>query len=247
MKVTIITVCLNSKETIEDTIKSVLSQTYKNLEYIIVDGGSTDGTLDIVDRYKDQISKIIFEPDQGIYDAMNKGLRVMTGDVVAFLNSDDFYLDKNVISDVVGAFEAHDCQACYSDLKYVERLKTQKVVRLWKAGAYGIKKIYYGWIPPHPTFFAKSKLYKKYGLFNLDFKIASDYELMLRFILKGIEMFYLSKVTVGMREGGRSAQTFKTRIKGWKEIRMAWEVNGMRPPRLLILKRIMSKILQYKF
>ena len=245
MKISIITICFNSEETIEKTIESVLSQTYENIEYIIIDGGSTDKTLEIVNKYKDKISKIISEKDKGIYDAMNKGISVSTGEVVAILNSDDFYVDEFVIEKVVQFFGKNKGDACYGNLEYVDRKNIAKKVRIWQAGDYNIKKLKNGWAPPHPTFFVRKYLYEKYGVFNLDFNIAADYELMLRFLLQDIRIGYINENLVCMREGGHSARSVKQRKKGWQEIRNAWIFNNKKIPKFLILRRLFSKIKQY--
>ena len=153
MKVSIITITYNSAETIEDTIQSVLSQDYPNVEYIIVDGASKDSTLEIVERYRSSISKIISERDKGIYDAMNKGVTLATGDVIGILNSDDFYADSKVVSDIVRTMQSANSDACYADLVYVDREETSKVIRSWKSGEYRHGDFLRGWMPPHPSFF----------------------------------------------------------------------------------------------
>ncbi len=245
MKISIITVCFNSKNTIEDTIKSVLAQTYKEIEYIIIDGGSTDGTREILERYKNKITKIVSEPDRGMYDAMNKGIGYATGEVVGILNSDDFYTNTTVLQKVVECFEDECIDACYGDLQYVDRDNASKKVRFWRAGTYRKEKVASGWIMPHPTFFVKRDVYMKYGVFNTNFKIAGDYELMLRFLSKNITMTYVKETWVSMREGGTSARNFKQRVRGWKELCKAWKVNNMNVPIFFILRRIISKIKQY--
>jgi len=246
MKISIITVSYNSASTIGDTINSVLSQNYTDLEYIIIDGGSKDGTIEIVNRYKDKISKIISEPDGGIYDAMNKGIKLSTGEVVGILNSDDFYHHNSVLREVAKCFQ-NNIDACYGDIEYVDRVSVKKVVRLWKAGEYKKKKLLNGWIMPHPAFFVRKKIYDKFGLFNLDFIIAADYELLLRFLQKGIKVSYIKDILVCMREGGFSGQSFKQRKKGWDELKKAWFVNGFDLPKFFIFRRILYKINQYIF
>lgn len=244
MKISIITACLNSEKTIEDAILSVVNQNFPNIEYIIVDGGSTDGTLRIIEKYKDKISKVISEPDKGLYDAMNKGIQVTTGEIVGILNSDDFYTANNVIGEIVQFFEKGN-DAVYGDLIYVEREDKGKIVRKWQAGEFESKKLKYGWAVPHPSFFVRKNLYEKYGLFNLDFKIAADYELMLRFLVKNIKIAYFKNYLVCMREGGLSASNLRQRMNGWKELYMAWKVNQLNPPFYLVLTRTVSKISQY--
>lgn len=245
MKISIITVSYNSASTIEDTIKSVLAQNYSGLEYIIIDGGSKDGTMDIVNKYTNNIAKVISEKDSGIYDAMNKGIGLATGDVVGILNSDDFYKSNTVLKDVEHCFVQMNVDACYGDIEYIDRDDSTKVVRVWKAGEYKKDKLNSGWIPPHPSFFVKREMYTKYGLFNLNFRIAADYELMLRFLLKGITLGYIAKVLVSMREGGFSGQSYVQRKKGWVELKKAWIVNSVSVPKCFIIRRLLSKITQY--
>jgi Glycosyltransferases involved in cell wall biogenesis len=184
MKISVITVTFNNKDYIEDCIRSVLEQTYRNLEYIVVDGGSKDGTLDTVKKYENRISNWVSEPDSGIYDAMNKGIRMATEMLLGFCHSDDFYADREVIERVAETFMRYDVQSLYSDLVYVSK-DNSRVIRYWKAGEYREGLIKWGWMPPHPTFFVKKEIYENYGYFNTSFKIAADYEIILRFFSKG--------------------------------------------------------------
>jgi len=245
MKISIITVCFNSAATIEDTIKSVVAQDCADLEYIIIDGGSVDGTLEIIGKYKDKISKVVSEPDQGIYDAMNKGIRLATGEIVGILNADDYYWNGQVLSQILIQFERENIDACYGDLVYVKRTNTNIIVRYWKAGWYNKKKLENGWIIPHPTFFVKKDVYNKFGLFDLNFKIAADYELMLRFLKKNIKLSYINRPLICMREGGYSAKNIRQRLIGWRELKIAWKKNGQEVPLFFILRRTLSKIHQY--
>ena len=184
LKVSIITVCYNSSETIENTIQSVVSQNYSNIEYIIVDGLSSDDTLKIVERYKNKIAKVISEKDNGIYDAINKGIAIATGDIIAILHADDFYTNENVISRIVNSFENNKVNAVYGDLQYVDRFDTNQIKRNWISGEYNKANFLKGWMPPHPSFFATKECYNKFGVFNTTLKSAADYELMLRFLYK---------------------------------------------------------------
>jgi glycosyltransferase len=246
MKVSIITVTYNSAETIEDTLKSVLKQDYSDIEYIIIDGASTDATLAILGKYKDNISILISEKDVGIYDALNKGVQHATGDVVAILHSDDFYAHSQVISDYVKVFTETQAQAVYADLHYVDRVNVSKIVRNWVSGDYKKHSFYWGWMPPHPTFVVKRELYSTLGLFNLKFKSAADYELMLRFVLKGaISIAYLKEVTVKMRTGGQSNITLTNRINANREDRMAWKQNGLRPGFFTLYLKPIRKLFQF--
>ena len=246
MKVSIITITYNSAETVEDTIQSVLSQSYPNIEYIIVDGASKDDTLSIVNRYKDKIATIQSEPDKGIYDAMNKGVRLATGDLIGILNSDDFYADAQVISDIVKTVQSAGADGCYADLVYVDRNETSRVVRTWKSGEYRHGQFMRGWMPPHPTFFVKRAIYAKHGLYSLQLRSAADYELMLRLIHKhGISLAYLPRVITKMRAGGQSNVTLKNRWKANKEDRLAWKMNGLQPGFLTLIRKPLSKLIQY--
>lgn len=252
MKISIITIAYNSAATIEDTIQSVLSQDYPEVEYIIVDGASTDKTLSIVDRYADRIAHFISEPDKGIYDAMNKGVQLATGDVIGILNSDDFYADTRVLSDVASRFGAErtdsaaNIDALYADLVYVDREKGDKVVRYWKAGPYRPNSFRRGWMPPHPTFFVRRACYERYGLYSLDLRSAADYELMLRFIHKhGIKLAYLERVITHMRIGGESNVSIKNRIRANQEDRRAWTMNGLRPAWYTLSLKPLSKLGQF--
>jgi len=186
MKISIITVCLNSAETIEDTIKSILIQDYKEIEYIVVDGGSSDGTLDIITRYRNNISNIISEPDEGIYRAMNKGIKVATGDIIATLNSNDVYADQTIVGQMVEFIRSNGLDAAYGDLTYIDHNNSDHVTRFWKVGEYKRRAFYHGWVIPHPTFFCRKQVFEKYGYFNDNFQIAADFELMLRFIEKAV-------------------------------------------------------------
>ena len=241
VKISIITVCLNSSDTIEDTINSVLGQDYKDIEYIVIDGGSRDGTLDILTGYKKQITKYISEPDKGIYNAMNKGIGMATGRVVGFLNADDLYYDESVISQIADTIKQNDYQAVYGDLVYVDRRKTEKVVRYWHAGQYKKGAFRSGWVLPHPTFFCKRELFEQFGYFNENFQIAADFELELRFIEKHqIKIGYIPKVLVKMRKGGKATLVHGI-ITGNKEILKSFHMNHLKiSPSFFILRPIIK-------
>jgi len=245
-KVSIITVCFNSEKTIEDTIKSVVNQTYENIEYIVIDGGSTDKTIEIINKYKENISTLISEKDNGIYDAINKGIKLASGDIIANLNSDDFYIDNKVISDVVAAFNEAKTDLLYADLYYVDAKDTSKIIRYWKSKSYKEGLFLKGWMPPHPTFFVKKEVYQNYGMFNLEFKSAADYEIMLRFIHRyKASITYLPRVIVRMRVGGVSNASLKNRIKANREDKRAWEINGLKPHPLTLIFKPLSKLGQF--
>lgn len=244
MKVSIITIAYNSAETIEDTIQSVVSQDYSDLEYIIIDGGSKDETLSIIERYKDKISKVVSEPDKGIYDAMNKGVAIASGELIGILNSDDIYADDRVISDIVG--KIGDKDAIYADLVYVDREHTDKVTRYWKSGEYTKGAFMKGWMPPHPTFFVRKTCYEKFGTYNLKLRSAADYECMLRMVHKHeVSLAYLPRVITKMRVGGQSNVTVNNRVKANQEDRMAWELNGLKPKFYTLYLKPLRKVGQF--
>lgn len=241
MKISIITSVYNNKETIEDAIKSVLEQSYNNIEYIIVDGASSDGTVEIINKYKDKISIFISEQDKGIYDGLNKGIKLATGDVIAFLHSDDIYAHKEVVADVVKMFEKNNMDSIYGDLVYVDKENTNKVFRYWQSGEFTFAKLKKGWMPPHPTFFVKKKFYDKYGNFDMDFKIAADYDFMLRMLGKyKISTAYLPEVLYKMRIGGASNRSIGNIIKKSKEDIKALKNNRIGGYRTLFMKNLVK-------
>lgn len=246
MNLSIITTSLNSSKTLEDTIKSVLSQSYSDIEYIVIDGGSTDGTLDIIDKYKDRIQHVISEPDKGIYDAINKGIELATGDIIGILNSDDFYIDNNVIETVVNEFQKRDINCLWGDMLVVDREDGNKIIRNWKSSEYKEGKFQKGWHPPHPTFFVKRDIYEKYGNFRTDLSTASDYELMLRFLEKHkISFSYIPKVLVKMRAGGESNKNYFRWIRAnWYSYK-AFKKNGLKASPFFVLRKPLSKIKQF--
>ena len=245
MKISIITVSFNSVSTIEDTLKSVISQDYKNIEYIIIDGGSTDGTLDVVNQYKKSIKTIISSPDKGIYDAMNKGVELSSGDVVGILNSDDIYENNKVLTLVNDAFTS-DIDAVYGDIEYVDRLNLNKRLRLWKAGVFKSNSFKWGWMPPHPGFFIKKSNYNKFGTYQLGLGSSADYELMLRMIVKHeIKLKYIPEIITKMRMGGVSNKSVKNRLQANKNDRLAWEINDLTPFWFTIWLKPIRKIGQF--
>jgi len=242
VKISIITSVYNNKDTIEDAIKSVLNQTYKNIEYIVIDGASTDGTIDIVKKYQDKISKFISEPDNGIYDGLNKGIKLATGDVIAFLHSDDIYASNDIIEYIVNNFDDND--AIYGDLVYTSKLDTTKVLRYWKSKNFNKSLLKKGWMPAHPTFFVKKEIYDKYGCFDTSFKIAADYDFMLRVLKNNIKVKYLPKILYKMRIGGESNKSLKNIINKTKEDLKALKKNEIGGFHTLIYKNL-SKIKQF--
>ncbi|MFN0049601.1 MAG: glycosyltransferase family 2 protein [Cytophagales bacterium] len=245
MKISLITVCFNAGNTLENCILSVINQNYEQLEYIIIDGGSTDHTPQIISKYQSFISHSISEPDGGLYHAMNKGIALATGKIVGMLNADDYFAHNLVLSNISKAFAYHNSDALYADLQYV---KGDKIIRHWKSGNYDIKKWYFGWMPPHPTFYVKRDLYQKYGNFNLDFRLAADYELMLRFLLKNrVSVCYLPEVTIKMAVGGESNKSLSNRVNANLEDKKAWITNNLSMPFYLSLLKPLRKIGQFIF
>lgn len=246
MKVSIITVVYNGAEYIRDCIDSVVNQTYPNIEYIIVDGKSTDGTVEIVESYGTKVARFISESDQGLYDAMNKGIRLATGDVIGLLNADDFYRHTEVIANMVSIFKRTGSDAVYGDMIYVDRNDTQKLIRYWRSGWYRENAFKWGWMPGHLSFFAKRELYEKFGSFRLDMKSAADYELLLRFIHKHkINLAYMDEVTIVMRAGGISNSSLKNRLRANRDDRLAWELNGVKPYFFTLWLKPLRKLNQY--
>jgi glycosyltransferase len=247
MKVTIITATYNSSATIEDTLRSVASQDHPTVEHVIIDGLSKDDTLVRVKQYP-HVAQIVAEKDKGIYDAMNKGISMSTGEVIGILNSDDFYSSTSVLSKVADTFQRTGCDALYGDLVYVDKDNTERVVRYWKSGQYQEDAFKWGWMPPHPTFFVRRSLYEKYGLFNLDMKTAADYELMLRIIHKGkAKLAYIPEVLVKMRTGGASNESLLSRLKANADDNRAWAINGVKPFWFTLYLKPIRKITQYIF
>lgn len=246
MKVSIITVCHNSESTIESAIQSVLRQDYESIEYIILDGKSTDNTLSVIEKYRNRISKFISEKDEGMYFAINKGLAMASGDIVGILNSDDFYPYEKIITTVAQEFKTKNTDSVYGDVQYVLKDDTEKIFRHWKSRSCNEKLFLRGWMPPHPSFFVKRKCYEKFGTFNTRFTISADYELMLRFLYKQkISSSYIPQVLVKMRTGGISNVTLKSRIKANREDRLAWKVNGLKPASFTLILKPLSKLRQW--
>ncbi|MGP1579432.1 MAG: glycosyltransferase family 2 protein [Wolinella sp.] len=239
----IITATYNSASTLKRTLDSIVSQTYAHKEMIIIDGASTDETLEIVKSYKSAISTCISEPDAGIYDAMNKGIEHAKGEIIGILNSDDFYANERVLEEVAERF-AHDCalEALYADLVYVNA--REQTVRYWESGRDGDFR--HGWHPPHPTFFVRKSVYERYGSFDLDFKIAADYELMLRLLYRHkIKVDYLPKVIVKMQLGGESNRSLGNIIRANLESARAWKKNNLTFPWIGFWLKPLRKIGQF--
>lgn len=245
MKVSIITATYNSEKTIIDTLLSLEKQTHLDIEYIIIDGVSKDNTLKVIDRNSTRVSTIISEPDKGIYDALNKGILAATGDIIGFLHSDDLLADSNVIADVVATFENNGCDAVYGDLQYVARDNIDHVIRCWKSGDFRPRKMQYGWMPPHPTFYMKRELYERWGGFDLSFKISADYDSLTRYIIyHQVKLAYLPRVLTKMRVGGISNRSVKNMILKSKEDIKIMKKQSLFWPVSLICKNL-SKIPQF--
>ena len=240
MKVSIITSVFNNEKHIEDAINSVLSQTYSNIEYIIIDGNSKDNTKKIIEKYLDKIDIFVSEPDKGIYDGLNKGILKATGDIIGFLHSDDIYYNNKVIEKVVKAFKK-DIDGVYGDLVYI---KDNKVIRYWKSGEFSIEKLKKGWMPPHPTLFLKKSIYEKYGLFDLNFKIAGDYDFILRILKNNINLKYIPEILYKMRVGGASNKSLKNILQKSNEDLKALYKNNIGGIDVLFRKNF-SKITQF--
>lgn len=244
--VTIITTSFNSSKTISESIFSVVSQSYPNIEYILIDGASTDGTIDIIKSYGSRITKLVSEPDFGIYHAMNKGLKLATGDIIGILNSDDLYIDENVISMVVDQFNKSDCDSLYGDLYYVFKENTNIIVRQWISKQFILGSFKQGWHPPHPTFFVRKQVYEKYGYFNLQLKLAADFELMLRFLEKfKVSTYYIPRPLVKMRLGGATNNSFKNIFIQNIECYQSFKKNNLSISIFYPFKRLFPKILQF--
>lgn len=244
MKVTLITTCFNRKDTIREAIESVLAQDYSNIEYIIVDGASTDGSTDIINEYKNRVAKILCEPDHGMYEAINKGIRLATGDVIGLLHSDDFLYDNHVISEIVDKFEKTNAAFLYGNGLFVNSENTNKVIRNWIGGNYRTWKVRNGWLPLHPTCYIKRKVMESRGLYNETYKIAADSDLLLRYLICGdLTVTYLNKYIIRMRMGGLSTDSEKRKLMWHEDIRM-YNSHGMNPI-LTKIEKMLWKVPQF--
>jgi glycosyltransferase involved in cell wall biosynthesis len=248
MKLSIITVVYNNERTVTEAVESVLGQTFKDIEYIIIDGGSTDKTVARLQPYLNEINRLVSEKDKGIYDAMNKGLALATGEVIGILNSDDVYADNGVLQAVMNAFEAdRNLDMIYGDLVYVKEDDLTQIVRNWRSEPYYDNYFEEGHVPPHPTLFVRRHVYQQAGVFNISMKLAADYELMLRIFKKyHFKSRYLSRLLVKMRLGGSTNKNWKNILKGNMEILQAWKINSLPVPLLLMPHRILKRLAQFK-
>jgi glycosyltransferase involved in cell wall biosynthesis len=244
--ISVITVSYNSAETIADTIKSVSSQDYNNFEYIVIDGGSSDGTQDMVRSFGNKISKFVSEPDNGIYDAINKGIRIASGDIIGILNSDDFFCSNDILKIVARNFEDNEIDAIYGDVQFVDKTNTSRIVRYYSSAHFNPDKFRFGFMPAHPSFYARRELFEKFGYYKTDYKIAADYELLIRFLnVNGIKSRYVNMPFVSMRRGGVSNRSFLSNIILNKEILRACRENGLKTNYLYIYFKYFRKIFEF--
>lgn len=245
-KITVITVCYNSASTIKATLASVAAQTFKDIEHIVVDGGSTDQTLAIIEQWQMHEIRLVSEPDNGIYDAMNKGLALATGEVVGFLNSDDLYADVSVLSQIAKVFQDKIVDACFADLVYVNKEDIGTIVRYWKSSPFYEGGFSSGWCPAHPTFYARRSIFGRFGCFDESYKLAADAELLMRFLECGhITSRYIPYVWVKMRLGGETNRNTLNIVKQNMEILDALKKHGLRSSVLnFTLKKLVARIMQ---
>lgn len=246
MKISIITTTFNSASTVADTFRSVLAQTHKDIDYIVVDGVSTDNTLDIIKEYEPMFEgrmRWMSEKDNGVYEAMNKGIRMAKGDVIGFLNSDDFYYDEHVLEDINRAMDGQPLDCVYGDLKFVKADDTSSVVRIWRGSQYKKGAFRRGWHPAHPTFYARRECFGRLGMFNTRFPVSADFDLMLRFIeMGGLRNRYIHRYFVMMRYGGESTGSLRNIIRGNLAIMRTLRENGYHKSPLIVMRRMMNKM-----
>ncbi len=246
MKISIITVAFNSAHTIQDTLRSVAAQDYPDIEHIVIDGGSTDKTVGVVKSSGAHVAMLVSEPDRGIYDAMNKGLALATGDAVGFLNSDDLLASPGSISSIVGGFTSDAVDGVYGDLVFVDPMHLDTVTRYWRPGRYKAGACAKGWMAPHPAFYVRREVLERAGGFNLDYKLQSDFDLMLRLFEKaGIETRYVPEVLVRMRVGGATTGSFSNILKGNLEAARAYKEAGFSNSGLFMLRKIAGRVPQF--
>lgn len=245
MKISIITCVLNNSKFIKNSLTSFKNQTYKNKEHIVIDGGSTDGTIQIIKKFKNKNLFFFLNSDKGIYKALNEGIKLSSGNIVGILHSDDFYKNNKILSFIIKTFQKTGADIIYGDLLYLTRKKPHKILRYWKAGKFVEKKLSNGWMPPHPTVFVKKNIFYKIGKYNTKYKISSDYDFLLRAMkVKGLKKVYIPKVLVNMRIGGKSNKSLKNIINKSKEdykIIKRNKVGGL----ITLLSKNLSKINQF--
>lgn len=245
MKISVVTAVFNNRTTVADAIDSVLTQTGVDFELVAIDGASTDGTLDVLRGYGKRISVLVSEPDGGIYEALNKGVARATGDVVGFLHSDDLFADASVLARIARAFAEPQVDAVYGDLLYVRKNDSAQVVRYWRAGEFSRERLGWGWMPPHPTFYVRRSVYARLGGFDTGYRIAADYECMLRFFGRGeVRAAYIPEVLVKMRVGGASNRSLANVLRKSSEDYRALRANGVGGVGALAWKNL-SKLRQF--
>jgi len=246
MKVTLITVCWNVAPVIAETLDSVFAQEHQDLEVIVIDGASKDGTLEILETYRPRLAHLVSEKDDGIYDAMNKGLARATGDIIGFVNAGDLLMDPSVITDVVKAFQDNKVDAVYGDIIMVDEADITQVKRTWKSGAYHKSNFTKGWMPPHVATFIRKSAYDRFGHFNTDLRIAADYEILFRFLYKHeLPTLHIPKILVRFRLGGMSNGSVRHVLKANTEVRRSWRLNGFKAPPMLVTRKLWSKVMQF--
>ena len=238
LKVSIITAVFNNCDTVAHAIESVVRQSYRNIELVVVDGLSTDGTVQVLARYESQISVYVSELDGGMYDALNKGIGLATGDVIGFLHSDDLLADDEAIARAAAQFADASVEAVYGDLVYVRKADPSRIVRAWRAGSFTLIGLARGWMPPHPTFYARRSVYERLGKFDTSFRIAADYDCMLRFLKAGIRVAYIPHLQVRMRVGGASNKSLANIITKSSEDFRALRKNNMGAVVALLCKNL---------
>lgn len=245
MRISVITVCFNAVDTIADTLESVATQTHTDIEHIVVDGASADGTLDVVKRYK-HVFKVISEPDQGIYDAMNKGLRLASGEVIGLLNADDVYADDQVLERVAANMRRDGLDALFGDAEFVSPGRADRPVRRYRSERFSPGRIAWGWMPAHPTLFLRRQVYERFGLFRTDYRIAGDFELVAR-IFRGDTLRYrhVPEVLVRMRTGGVSTGGWRNTLLLNREVLRACKENGISTSLPKILSKYPAKLLEF--
>jgi glycosyltransferase involved in cell wall biosynthesis len=246
MRISIITVSYNSVKTIGDTIESVLSQNYSDIEYIIIDGSSFDGTCELIKKYGSRISTFISEPDTGMYDAMNKGIRLAKGDVIGILNSDDFFCSNQVIQDIADQLKYENIDAVYGDVRFVDPGNIRKTVRYYSSKNFTPGKFKFGFMPSHPSFYVKKKFYNQFGLYKTHYRIAADFELLMRFLLVNkLRTKYLDESFVTMRKGGVSNKSLLSNFILNKEILQACRENGIKTNIFNIYSKYFRKVFEF--
>lgn len=248
MSISVITVCFNSVKTIENTIRSVAGQTHSDIEHIVVDGASTDGTLDVIDRYLDKLAKVVSEPDRGIYDAMNKGLQLASGKVIGFLNADDVYADSGVLERVSAIMEAEKLDALFGDAEFVSPARPDRPLRRYRSKRFCPERIAWGWMPAHPALFLRRQVYERFGSFRTDYRIAGDFELVARMFHGGsLSYRHVPEVLVRMRTGGVSTGGWRNTILLNREVLRACRENDIPTSLPKILSKYPAKLLEFLY